>query len=145
MENTPPNTDPQTGTAEVVAKSTEVVQRAAQAIANSGPTVAQKVVDVLATREIEKRANTLVTGLDKLTKLRGDARKIKPDQLAYGADCKPVGEGTYSKAKAEELKKANEAIDKLQAALDLALSDKADFSKLYNLVNSSSGTSEAAE
>ena len=70
-------------------------------------------------------------------------RKIKPDQINYDADLKPIGEGTYSKAKAEELKKAREAVTKMEAAIDAALADKPDFSKLFNLAGDATETPAA--
>jgi len=105
----------------------------AEKIAEISPAVNDKVIDALVARELDKRSDAILAGLDKLNSLKNDLKKIKPDVGGYfdedGNETKPM---QYSKAKFEELKKGKEQIDKVQKALDLAI-DKGDMSKLYDL------------
>lgn len=123
---------------------TDITTRVAETIAHasadttSANGVLNKVVTVLADREIERRVQALLTGLERLKRADLDVKKIKPDQQSFNGDGQPVGEGTYSKAKAEELKKAREAHAKILAAINKALVQegevKPDYGPLFQLL-----------
>ena len=110
-----------------------ITDAVAEKIAAISPAVNEKVIDALVVRELEKRSDAVLTGLDKIRGLQNDLKKIRPDVGGAfdedGTEVKPI---LYSKAKFEERKKLNEQIEKLQKALDLAI-DKGDMSKLYEL------------
>ena len=110
-----------------------ITDAVAEKIAAISPAVNEKVIDALVVRELEKRSDAVLSGLDKLRTMQNDLRKIKPDVGGFfdedGNETKP---NAYSKAKFEERKKFNEQIEKLQKALDLAI-DKGDMSKLYEI------------
>lgn len=103
----------------------------AEKIATLGPSVEEKVVDALVGRELNRRSEALVGAMDKLSKLEGDLKKIKPDQISYDEDGKEVSK-TYSKAKTEEKDKLNKKIGKFTAAITKAL-EKDDFNDVYNI------------
>ena len=113
--------------------TTSITNAVAEKIAAISPAVNEKVIDALVARELEKRSDAVLGGLDKLRTMQNDLRKIRPDVGGAfdeaGNEVKPT---LYSKAKFDERKKLNEQIEKLQKALDLAI-DKGDMSKLYEL------------
>jgi chaperonin cofactor prefoldin len=100
-------------------------------IEGSTDAVFNRVVDRLAEDEIKKREDLLVQGLAKLDEADKEVKKIKPDQGSYDADGKLIGEATFSKAKADELKKAREKLEKISNALEKAFNG--DFQKLKEL------------
>lgn len=102
-------------------------------IAKSGPEVAEKVIEHLATREVNRRTDAVLKGFDKLEELEKEFRKLRPDVVSYDEAGK-VANSTWS---AEQLKKRNELkqkIEKLTNTIDRALV-KEDYSDLYNLIN----------
>jgi len=110
-----------------------ITDAVANKIAEISPAVNEKVIDHLVTVELEKRSTAILGGLEKLRGLQNDLKKIKPDVGgAFDEDGTEVKPTLYSKEKFEARKKANEQIEKLQKALDLAI-DKGDMSKLYEL------------
>jgi hypothetical protein len=110
-----------------------ITEAVATKIAEISPAVNDKVIDALVNRELEKRSEAILNGLDKLSALKKDLQKIRPDVGGYfdedGNETKPT---QYSKAKFEERKKLLEQITKIESALDKAI-DKGDMSKLYEL------------
>ena len=70
--------------------------------------------------------------MDDLVALQKERQKIaRPDQVTFNADRTPATE-TYSRARLDELDKADRKIGKLTAALDKAI-DTGDLADLYNL------------
>ena len=114
-----------------------VLKRIATDIAKITPKVEDAVVDAMVKRELNKRTEAVVQVMDNLSKLEGDLRKIKPDQVQIDDAGKEIS-SSFSKAKFEELKKHREKIEKHRNALTKAL-EKGDFGDLYNLKNSGSG------
>lgn len=113
--------------------TTTITNAVAEKIAAISPAVNEKVIDALVARELEKRSDAVLGGLDKLRTMQNDLKKIRPDVGgAFDEDGNEVKPTLYSKAKFDERKKLNEQIEKLQKALDLAI-DKGDMSKLYEL------------
>jgi hypothetical protein len=82
--------------------------------------VKAKVVDTLVGKELDKRASLIIDGLAKLTQLGNELNRIKPDQVAYGEDGKPVN-STYSKAQIDKRTKLAQQKAKLEKALEEAL------------------------
>jgi|SRR5882724_2643018 len=108
-----------------------VQTKVAEQIINIAPKVEDKVVDALVSRELNRRSDSLVQAMDKLSKLEVDLKKIKPDVVTYDINGKVASE-SYSKVKSEEYKKLNEKIGKFTKAIAKAL-ENSDFSDVYNL------------
>lgn len=105
----------------------------AEQITNIAPKVEDSIVAVFVERELEKRSTATVKVLDDLLKLESTLKKIRPDVKTYDADGKVTSE-SYSKAKADELKKTKERITKYTNALSKAL-EEGDFENVYNIKN----------
>lgn len=106
--------------------------KVAEQIASLGPSIEDKVVDVLVTREKDKRSEALVKALDLHAQAEKDLKKIKPDQ-AYMNE---KGETTqmFSKAQLDKLNQAKKKVDRHANAINKAL-EKKDFNDVYNLAN----------
>ena len=118
-----------------------LMEAVASQISNVAPAVEEAVINVLVQRELKKRSDALVQGLDTVSKLQKDLVRIKPDVVAYNAGGTIVSEN-YSKGKLDELHAANKKLGKLNSAIDKALNN-ADFSDLYNLLSNKPDKSEA--
>lgn len=96
----------------------------------------EHVIDALAAREVQKRADAIVKVIDML---EADTRKmhsLRPDNVTFNADGTKASE-TFSKTKLDELVKAKERVAKLEKALNDAFGGKMDH--VYNLVNQAKG------
>jgi len=102
-------------------------------VAASAQKVVDGVVEKLTQAEVEKRQNTVIKALDMIQEADKEIKKIKPDQESFDEDNKLVN-ATYSKDVAKKLKEIKDKKAKLDEAINLALGDKADFSKLNGLV-----------
>lgn len=111
-----------------------IATKVAEMIRESGSErVETEVVSVMVEREIEKRAQAAVQGLDKLAKMENDYKKIdRPDVIMLDAEGKETS-AAYSPARIKERKEAREKIGKLERSLKKALED-GDFSDLYQQV-----------
>jgi len=97
-------------------------------INKSGPDVRVRVVSALAEKVIVERVELTKKGLDKYNEARGNFRKVnKPDNVFQDATGKKVE--LMSTAKVEEVKKAKEALERIEKALEKAFVDN-DFTKL---------------
>ena len=110
---------------------TTVREKIMERTAALSPEVEEQVVSHYVDKEKNRRSDALVKGMDKLTALENDLKKIKADQYQYDADGKELS-STYSKTKVDEKKKLVEQIAKLEKTIDKALT-KADFGDLYNV------------
>lgn len=94
----------------------------AEKIAGSGEIVVNTVVDKLAEVEISRRIEILTKAIQKQEPLEKDLKKIdgKDDVITYvnGGEVKAM-----SKERFEAIKKAQENVDKLKNAIELALSE----------------------
>lgn len=90
--------------------------------------VRDAVIQKLVGDEVANRTAAVLEGMNRLSKLKGDQRKLKPDLKSLDEHGNVVSEN-YSPAKYEELKKSREQIEKLEKALQLALEND-DYSKL---------------
>lgn len=97
------------------------------------PAVESEVIDTLVAREVARRKDMIVKGLDQLDSVTREFHKVnKPDIQNFNADG-TVATSAYSKERLEEIKKAQEKLDKLTKALDKAIA-KGDIGDLSNLV-----------
>jgi hypothetical protein len=109
----------------------------AEQVASVHPLIAGEVAERFAKREVEKRATTLVQGLDKLSELKKNFEKLRPDHVTYNEKGEKVSEG-YTKAKLEERNKAAAAISKLEKTITKAY-DAGDFGELNQILGSGKG------
>lgn len=124
----------------VKTESISVQQKIAEKIIELAPTVEEAVVDTLVERELVKRSEAVVQCMDLLSKLEGELKRIKPDQVSYDTDGKIISE-SFSKGKFEEKKKLIERIGKFTNAITKAL-EKSDYGDVYNLKNQGAGGSK---
>jgi hypothetical protein len=99
------------------------------------PAVEDRVLEaaVLFAREVTRRADMIVAGLDQLKKLETEGYKIaKGSVVTFNADGSEASL-TYTKEQLEEIKKNDEKVKKLTGALDKAIG-KGDVGDLSNLV-----------
>jgi hypothetical protein len=99
---------------------TDIRKDIAARIAEINPQVSESVVSAIVSREVEKRSNAIVQGLDKLRDLERDLKKIKPDQVTYDVDGK-VKDESWSQGQLKSLTEARQKIKKLTDAIDKAL------------------------
>lgn len=113
----------------------EVLSEVSEALKGSPDTVRCRLKSALVERELAKRVELLDKALSKLGEQRKDILKMKPDVETFSEDGVKLP-GTFSKAKFEEKKKAAEAMDKLQKAVEAALLGESPdaFAKLGELI-----------
>lgn len=117
--------------------TTTVQEKVAEGIKGCGSKVEQIVIDTLVGNEVTKRQDVIIKALGRLDTLKKELNKInRPDSVTY-VDGKKHESMTETRFK--EIEKANETINKLQAATDKALEENtADaYAKLTELVNKS--------
>lgn len=123
------NTTTEASTETKETKAQGLLADVADRIKQSGPDVYNRLRDAMVEKEISERVSLLDKALQKRFTLMTDLRKVdKPDNEAFNADGS-LASGTYSKARLEEIKKAKEALQKHEGALEKALATN-DFSKL---------------
>lgn len=94
--------------------------------------IEEKVAETMFAREINKRSEAVVKVLDLISQEEKELKKIdRADIQTYDRTGKPVGEGTYSKARLEDIQKRTKKIEKLKGAINKAL-EKSDYGDLYN-------------
>jgi len=111
--------------------SEEIKASIATGIKDGQSEVKDRVVAHYTEKELERRSNLIIKGLDKLESLEQERDRIKPDQIAVN-DQGQEQSSTYSKANFEKLKKAREAVGKLSKALNAAIEQgsQQDYEKL---------------
>lgn len=104
-------------------------------LAESAPSIRVNVIESLAKKEQQARADAVLAVLEKIQAATKGFYKLKEDQATYNADGTVQSTG-FSKTKLDERKKAQEDIDRLEKALSQALSPengKYDFSKVKEI------------
>lgn len=115
-----------------VSMSRSIRDMVKERLSSASDAVKAAIVDSFVKDETERRVKATTTVLEKLEAAELEIRKIKPQYAGFSADGQPVGEPFYSKEQAENLKKANEMVGKLNTALENAL-NKGDFQKVFEL------------
>lgn len=113
----------------------DLFEKIGENIGNSKDEVTKRVVGALVEREVASRTDACLALIAKLEELKKAAKKIKPDIEQFAVeDGVPAMKPTlsYSKAKAEELKKNADEQKKIEDALNKALQD-GDFTKAKEL------------
>lgn len=104
----------------------------ADRLENSGSDVYNRLRDEMVEKEIVDRVGLLDRAIQKRFTLVNDLRKIdKADVENFDAEGKPAF-SAYSKPRIEEIRKAKEALAKIDNALDRALNAN-DFGKLKEI------------
>ena len=101
-----------------------IQEAAAERIAKSGPVVQERVTEMLAAKEIDRRVGVVDRALQAQDRLEAELRKIdRPDVKSYvaGADGKQVAQEAMSAGRYESVNKAKEQLAKLTRTLDAAL------------------------
>lgn len=113
-------------------------------VASSGTIVIGRVKTHLVEEVLKNRVAMLLQGFNKRDEAQQNLRKIKPDQIAYDETGKEVSK-TYSKPKLDELNKAKETLDRLDKALESAMSEeKPDFEGLKKFVSGPKDATQVA-
>lgn len=103
------------------------VRAAVEELQNRGE-VRGRVKNQLVEVELARRVDVLAKVLATREELARDLNKIKPDQVSYDENSEKQTE-SYSKAKANELKKAREKLTKCDKAIDKCINE-ADYDAL---------------
>jgi len=116
-----------------MAMATTVAEEVGKRVADGGGELQERVIATLANREMASRESALLEAIGKVEQLRAALRKVKPDQTLYDADGK-VAQAYFSKAKADEKKKLEEQLAKLDALIDKAFTKTPDFAAMRKAV-----------
>lgn len=102
-------------------------------VKDSGGDVQNRVIDAMVEKEVKERSEILDRALQKRFQLLMDLKKVdKPDIILKNRDGSTQS-SSWSPAKCEEIKKAQEALDKLEANITKALESN-DWGKLKDAV-----------
>lgn len=112
--------------------ASDVLAQVAETLKNSTDTIRARLTATLVERKLASRVDTLDKGLLKLQEGRNDLRKLKADQVSIDAD--GTKRETFSKDAWEKKNKAEEALGKLEKAVEAALSGES-FDKLQELLS----------
>ena len=97
---------------------TVVREKVAEQLASCGDVVAERVIGVLAGREIEKRGDAVLKALEDLAKLEGEVQKLsKYDVQTFDESGNVVSEG-FSKQRKEAREKNAKDIARLSRAVE---------------------------
>lgn len=108
-----------------------ILEKVAEKITNSCPTITEKVIEILVDKELEKRTKVIITLIDKLEEVQKNGYKIKPI-ISYNEDGS-VATTTWTKELLKEKNDNTEKINKLQDTINKAL--EGDFSKAFNYLD----------
>ena len=120
---------------------TDAVKTSIQTCQANGD-VRTRVIGHLTEKELQRRTELVVKGMEARKAQEKEIAKIKPDAVFYDGDGKKSIE-QFSKQAADNLKKANEKLAKIDRALARAL-DEANYDDLANVTSSGGGKPEEA-
>jgi len=124
-----------------VALRSEVKDRVKDASTNG--TIREMVVDSLTEVEVNRRAKLLESALDKRDQLYKELNGIKPDQVQCDANGAVANE-FWTKGQAKKRQQATEKLNKLDKAIDKAVTD-ADYDNLKKVLDKLSGGGDKKE
>lgn len=104
----------------------------AEGLLNANDTVRASIVSTMISEEIDIRTRATASLLKKLEEEEHALRKIKPTFSGFNLKGEGVGEPVYTKDQLKQIKESQEKIDKLNRALEKALTDN-DFSKVMEM------------
>lgn len=102
--------------------STEIREALKQGIKDTQEGAKQKVVDHYVQKEVDRRSDLIIKGLEKLESLEKARDQIKPDNVIKDAEGKVIQNG-YAEATYGKLEKSKQAVEKLNKALNGALKE----------------------
>lgn len=109
-----------------------VREKIAEQLANITPSVVDQVVETVATRETNKRAEAIVKVIDKLDQAEKEMKKLeRPDQVFYDIDGK-VDVAVFSEGRKNERQKKAKLIERLNSAITKAIVN-GDMQDVYNM------------
>ena len=109
----------------------KLAEAVAARIANSGVTIFDRVVDIMAGEAITKRVKQITTAMTEADNLVKELRRLKPDVVGYHEDGFVIS-SAFSKARIDERAKNINRQKKIEAAIADAL-DKGDWAKIGQL------------
>lgn len=110
-------------------KAQEMLAEVSEKIKGSGEVIRQRLVDAMVEKELAQRVEVLDKAFAKRFELIAALNKVnRADEVKKDADGKVIFE-SWSDARREEVKKAKEALEKHENALEKALISN-EFSKL---------------
>lgn len=118
--------------APVTSVSRGIREAVKEGLVNASETVRASIVASYVKEETEKRIKATTSVFEKIEALELELRKIKPTFAGFTLENKPVGEAIYTRDQVDQAKKANEQLEKLTKALELALT-KNDFTKVFEV------------
>lgn len=110
---------------------TDILAVVAERVGSSGPTVLERVIEIMTEEQLKKRVSTLLATMTMADNLVKDIRKIKPDHVLLTEEGSVVSSG-YSKQKLEELNKLKAKLAKVEKAINKAL-ETGDYGDINNL------------
>lgn len=108
--------------------ATDIANEVKEALAKSSKTVLDKVKQCLVDRGIAERVELVLKALDRRNSIQKDVNKCKPDMRSRTVDGKT--HEAFSEQKWKEKGDLEEKLKKFDKALEVALSDKADYEPL---------------
>lgn len=109
-----------------------VREKIAEQLANITPSVIDQIVETVAARETNKRAEAILKVIDKLEVAEKEMKKLeRPDQVFYN-DKNEVDVAVFSEGRKNERLKKAKLIERLTNAINKAI-DKEDMQDVYNL------------
>jgi len=112
-------------------KLPSITEEVAKGIA-SNEKIKDIVVKTLVDKEVLRRANSIVSAIDKIPELDKELNKIKPDISAqYDANGHEINRAAFSKEKIKQVNEIKGRIAKLEKAINKAL--EGDFSEIFNI------------
>ena len=110
--------------------ATDLLASVAETLKNSTDTVRARLTQTLVERKLASRVDLLDKGLTKLTDARNELKKMRPDQVSISGD--GTKNETFSKDAWDKKAKAEEALAKLEKAVEQALTGES-FDKLQEM------------
>lgn len=114
-------------------KVAELREAVAVGIKALGTAPAEAVISNLVQKELDRRVDVIMRGLEAWQKASRELSAIKPDQKSFGSDGKIVAE-TFSEAKIKERKEAGEKFQKISEAMEKALAEEPDFQPIEKFI-----------
>lgn len=111
----------------------EVIQHLVkEGLVESHTVVRDAIVSGLVKEELDRRIRATTAVFQKIKQAEGELKKIKPTFLGFDDKGAGKGEAVFTKEQADQRKKLNEQLEKLNGALKKALVEK-DFGKVFEL------------
>lgn len=108
----------------------EIKDKVIEKLKESPTVVSERVIDVFAKEEENKRVELVVAAIRKLDTLKVEFKKFKADNVTYDTEGKEIMSG-FSKANLDKFNKAKSEIEKLDKLITLAVLTMKTNMKIY--------------